>query len=710
MPTQLEKNYQGRFGWLTYINGVEVPATSVSVSTGPNRVSTARINMPPSRYLMGLGRGDRVPVQIFYLERFYFDRPTWCLLYDGEIVGQTKSRSGAGKRQLSFDAVDYNSILSKFYPFLIQNVNNIVTAETQTQASAVSTPTAPFPATTVLLEGAKRPFDFVMNLLDLFRGENLNDDQASVVAKEFYRPWEERTQYVRRFASSEDDEVFQDEFMFPLLREVQEESVLDAVKKIGDRLGSSASYDALIRNVFQHMYYALTSVLAPTSFISDYGGGNVLGRPEGFNDDLELVGTSIGQFLCHPRVPFGIPPRFNTIWPSMISDFSYQENYAKQATRTYVGNFHLFNTVQPNRKGNVKNIVDRALTTAYPGEADYQLRRRKAGNDQNININNFLVYPEEFFRGPTYNNQQTPTWYLYVKDRVKTVETNAMRLYASLEHFRQRLSHRTGSVRTVFNPYLVPGFPLAIMDEPGDLATHYTAELIQITHNLGQANATTSLSFTHAQSVDEMYELLYEQLLEHTGIYEDTRSAPIHPISYIHERFQTVEGAAGYYKRLFYSTEIEDEDAEVLTLFDDILGVRNEGGGTDRPYYGFIEDEVNVLPDELTGEVPDFVYNETYKDVVESFQAAMRWSSRRVCTLEEFINYHGERGRRDNPLTDRMATYYMRILDYDDGPGVEPLYHEDGTRCDSVGAETKRNWTQRLLRYRETAKARSKAL
>lgn len=683
--------------WLVYLNGVQVPAVSVSTRTAPNMISTAEIRMPPSKYLQGLGRGDRVRSTVFYLDQFAYDEPRWCLLFDGEITGQSKRRTETGK-QIAFSAVDFMAILNAFYPYLVQSVNDIVQSTTNVSQAQVSTATTPFPTTTVLLNDVKRPYDILRNLIDLLRGEGATKDNSSVIATEFFEPWQQRVKLLRRILPSQEINILRDEYVFPIIRAVQSESVLDAVQQLGDRVGTSGSYGKLVRVLYQHMYYALTSVLAPPAMSASPISTEIYGPPPANSSGTNSEYYHLGQFLCHSRVHFGIPPKCNVLWPSMITDMNYREDYASQPTRTYLGNFHLFNTIDKDRSGSMQQIVDKALTVGYPIEAQYQLDRRLKSDKQSSNINNYLVYPEEFFKGPVYNNQQTPTWYLMLKDADRGTDSkSALKLYAAIEHFKARHAKRSGNVTCVFDPYIVPGLPLAILDAPGEDAEHYTAEIVELQHELGQNIAQTTLSYTHAQPIDEMYELLYEQLLEHTATYSDTRSAPINPIEALRKRFQTYDGAAEYYRRLFYH---DREEIDPVFKFDKVFLVKRAEGQPEPPYYAYAPDKINVLPDEDTGEVPLYIYSRAYDEQVTSFDAAMRWVSRPVCTLEQYIDYHGEAGAREQPQGDRGRTYYVRILNINNGPGEEPGHLEDGGRCGSVGVDTKRNWTSRLLRFR----------
>ena len=58
----------------------------------------------------------------------------------------------------------------------------------------------------------------------------------------------------------------------------------------------------------------------------------------------------------------------------------------------------------------------------------------------------------------------------------------------------------------VFNPYVAAGFPVAIMD-PHDAGVYYTGQLLSVTHNVSQSDATTSYTVGFARKTDEIDEI-----------------------------------------------------------------------------------------------------------------------------------------------------------------------------------------------------------
>ncbi|MGV9141965.1 MAG: hypothetical protein ACOC1X_03415, partial [Promethearchaeota archaeon] len=69
---------------LVYIAGILVPTNSIRVQTAFNSMPTATISIPPYPQLQGIGRQDRVPVQIFIKDTFA-DTEEFILLFEGEI-------------------------------------------------------------------------------------------------------------------------------------------------------------------------------------------------------------------------------------------------------------------------------------------------------------------------------------------------------------------------------------------------------------------------------------------------------------------------------------------------------------------------------------------------------------------------------------------------------------------------------------------------
>jgi len=648
--------------------------------------------MPPSPYLRGLGREDRVRCTVFYLDHHAYDNPTFCLLFDGEIV-ETSTTITAEQRSITFTAVDMIAILTQFFPYFIQNTDTLVEAELGTSNNNVSSVQAPFPRTTVLFNeqlanpGQKvvRPFDVFMNVIELCLGTGVEEDDRSVVATQFFSRWEGRTRMRWRCVPSDRMRDVEGVGVFPILRMAQDESVLDAVTAIGDRVATSGSYYQMLQSIFQHVYYDLHMGLAPC-FV---GLNDKLREVDGeYVDGVNVPGLT--QYITKPRIYYGIPPRFNVVWPSMTISHNSAENYASQPTRTYLGDPHIFRVIAPDKR--VTTLIERAMTVAFPPEAQQMLSRRK--DSASVNQDNFLVFPEEFYKGPVYQNIDTPSWFAYMSSSKDSAEApRAQILYAAMEHYRARGAHRNGSVTMVFNPYISHGFPLVVIDGTIN-KTHVLADALSVSHTLTHTSMTTSVSYSFAQDFVEFM----EQYVGLRALYGENLGAvsyaPFHPIRELRERFQIQANAKAYYQQLFYKA---NPDAPSTFNYDEEIGLVLD------KTLGPLEYGVRAIPDYDTGYIPTFVARKER----QTHREAMKYVSRPVCTLDEYITFNAERGVRErlvptsDPLYGKGAPYYAKILALVPGPGERPGVKTDGSQCSVLDTDTRVNWEARLLAYRE---------
>ena len=64
-------NQLNQAAWLVYINGLEIPVSSMTIQFGVWQVPTATLNMVPHQLLSRIGAEDRLQVAIFYLDCCY---------------------------------------------------------------------------------------------------------------------------------------------------------------------------------------------------------------------------------------------------------------------------------------------------------------------------------------------------------------------------------------------------------------------------------------------------------------------------------------------------------------------------------------------------------------------------------------------------------------------------------------------------------------
>jgi len=134
--------------------------------------------------------------------------------------------------------------------------------------------------------------------------------------------------------------------------------------------------------------------------------------------------------ITKPQWMFGIPPACNVIFPSMIKELRFDENYADQPTRFYVNDMSVPETV------NECSELIRELTAiryGYPEQVDRELAKRQGGlggsqGNPLVSGKNFISWPEEFYKGPVSAQAKPPGWLIYLQDELQTNQTAEQRL------------------------------------------------------------------------------------------------------------------------------------------------------------------------------------------------------------------------------------------------------------------------------------------
>lgn len=111
--------------WVVYVNGVETPTIGFEVDYGVWQIPSFRIHLVPDILVQRIGNEDRVPVQIFYLDPWASEEPTFRLLVDGEIVGWSYS-SAAGARSIAYSCLGHIHLFQQLYFFYMTNIDDIV--------------------------------------------------------------------------------------------------------------------------------------------------------------------------------------------------------------------------------------------------------------------------------------------------------------------------------------------------------------------------------------------------------------------------------------------------------------------------------------------------------------------------------------------------------------------------------------------------------
>jgi len=590
---------------LCYIAGVEAPVTSCTVSFGIGKIPEAQITMFPDPSLQRLGVEDRVPVVCFYLDEFIEpDAPTWRMLFEGEIVGWAFNNTAMG-RSIVFSCVGDIAVYTQLFLFYMSTLSSLGlgTQAAVEQKNQINMATATYPYALfkrgLIADGRDkeyitRPFDFAYNIIRGLLTDKIPAQFRGVPAINFFTRWARRQQFQNKWVAlpyldeqhnNEGVAGDQPPGVFPIIRAVQSQTAVDAVERYTTASEAGSSIFDMLRNVLDTVFMEL--VMLPTaSLVSTDLQGNITGPPYITTETGIYIPQSAGtadpqkpsrlaNYFIKPQLLFGLPPACNVIFPSMVTQFSYNENYVTQPTRLYFQDDAVANLFGAQGREDLKTYLMTVIARAYPPEADYKFQESIKDQSRSAESGkNLLLYPDEFFKGPVTARYPAPRWLMYLAMQYQgtgrnessasanainlfgegsLTESDLYRMYAQYEYFKQKYAQRGGAVECAFHPYLVPGFPTMIFDS-AETQVHVLGYLMNVTHAFSPNGVQTSVNFSYGRTIYEFFNDVANEI-EHPTVTERkgyaTAAAPPEPIKEIRDIVQHFDKAEKFYQQLF---------------------------------------------------------------------------------------------------------------------------------------------------------------
>ena len=622
------RDHNGSF--LVYINKIEVPAISVNIKYGIWNIPQATITLAPDPVLQRIGAEDRVQVQVFFLDDFLLasagEEAIPRIIMEGEIVGWNY-QVVPGSRAISFTLYNQMQIFSQLYLQLLTNYDEMAAgAITQKQnPSTLYTPqneiVFPFSLFTQGLVGGKqikRPFDFLYNVVKSMVAKDMSpqskdqnfdaipSDYRSVPAANFFTRWARMTNFINRFvATPVFDETSESKYdydkadakIFPILKQVQETAGIEVLTRslLGPIQHSGSLWD-FIQIVYTTMLEEVAMI--PTAPLVSVNLSDSTIQPTNFKSHqvatVKKQTKAVTPAESHPQQPlrlanyfakpqffFGLPPACNVVFPSMIEMYNFSEMYDSQATRMYFSDEVISDLLKIN--GTLEPAVLTALSVAYPPAANgFQIAKK---DDPRATGKNFLLFPEEFYKGPVMDRRTLPTWLYFLKMADKSNKTtygysgeipktvdptsgtpipvpaaadgysyiqetdpDVYALYAEYEYYRERYSRRSGAVICKFNPFIVPGFPAAIFDNRASRVDIF-CYVQRVEHSMGPRQMQTTISFLYGRTFQEMFNIMSTDMAAGATV---TATGPREPIKVIRDTIQQFDAAEDFYRALFF--------------------------------------------------------------------------------------------------------------------------------------------------------------
>lgn len=663
-----------------YIAGQYAPAQSVDVQQGIFTFCQARVTLFPHKELVNLGEGDRVPIQIFYLDTFHGQKAQYRLIYDGEIVSDGYYR-GASSIGMTISSVSPFEILSQmfkeFFEDMTQHMNsssnvNPIFSELNLGAllgdSLVSrigdsniTKDTTYDKFFSLdhIRGKKkedkssmfmrRPFTLFKNIIiDLMHGVNAPQLQTSVSL--FFKSFLSKRDIAKMMYASpilESKEIATGDKSVNVLlsavdRVLSTSVITNSVSKLMTLISGSRNisfWDMVVR-AYSILMYEVTFPLCPP-----YVRSNIYSVPTETVTSNDYFG--IVHLLTKPSLYFGVPPKFNCVFPSMIQSISYTNDHLTEPTRSFVGNPSSIqriiegNSSQSNTNSPMSKLLALSSSAFWPKDLLYKTDAsgKKVELKPNEIQKNLLWDLDgkyaEFFKGAvSYNVPQAPAWVNYINkennknqdveskdsgevesvvnsDAVAEDMLNSIEVFIHNEFEKEKSSRKTISLELRYNPYLIAGFPTVIVDNL-NYGTYFLGIIQSVSHTLGVDSASTTITVGSVTTFKDAYS---NNVGKHTV-------GPDHPSPQVAAIFNDATQSSVYYKEVFYQGEVGDSyvfNPEEFFILDDDKDIDIgfvEGKSTKKP--GIINDALDILYD---------------------FDTTMKFVSRPVTTMTNYLEF-----------------------------------------------------------------------
>jgi len=221
-------------------------------------------------------------------------------------------------------------------------------------------------------------------------------------------------------------------------------------------------------------------------------------------------------------------------------------------------------------------------------------------------------------------------------------DTNSMYTrYVRLKYYERRFEPRNGSIDGMpFNPYLIPGYSFSYVGEHSG-SFSFTGLVTNVSHNISaDGGMQTSMSYGFGRTLKENYEIAIQDALVESQLNKENgkgfdiekfhATAPTMPTRVLSDELQHTETASGYFKNLFYQGAKNKATVFDFKKFFVSSGkVGSHFVPTSKP-----------IPKNITDGYEVVLENTSELDAERgSYNKAMQYTSRPVCTLDEYIKF-----------------------------------------------------------------------
>jgi len=448
---------EGRYDYKLYIEGIEVPFTSASITASVNSVGQCTINMPPATSLRLIR--PRSLVHIFWLDDYqgplpggeFQERSVWRLLWEGEAIGYSYSKSAAS-RSMTLTCQDMTNYWQTTLNYqLSADQAGYQKTKKNLAIGAKKADVVAFQPITQFYNKFFEGRNFVDALLEMLK--SFTDDLVH------YSAINDRVKLNQKIDVVEDLES----------RGLLSSRVgAEWIRGIFGNQGGKISLLQFVNTLKQLIFYVHTPVVAPP-----------------FRKDGSFTST-----ILLPQIHMTLPPRCNCFFPDMITSLNFGRNFLAEPTRMLLSTKNvwaqneLFNSlyvapavlgeatdsvVIANNQGGAKLTPEQAVkfkgAQAIPALTEEEVEKGIIGTEVGLPFPKFAAMTG---RGD-------------VNETAKKV--------AEFQFQLARITNRSATMVMQFNPWPVVGFPCAMFDA----VQSYFGSVVNITHNI----STSEGSMTH---------------------------------------------------------------------------------------------------------------------------------------------------------------------------------------------------------------------
>lgn len=467
---------------------------------------------------------------------------------------------------------------------------------------------------------------------------------------------------------------------------------------IMDRILTEGSMYQWIKSIYDMFMYELVTIPAPSLVDS-------------WDPELRYASPSISQesvlmqIMTKPTTINVVPPLCNMITKAAWSSYSNTTNYREQITRLYLSDGYANNVNKQTGMGFSSAIYQQTLS-AYPRQIHEGLIKKNKDKQELLDT--------ETHKGIVSQSMEIPSWLSRLEavmvrtnsgtidsqpeagapvgkgskhpekasddegaraahgnvkesdeedfaDKHKKVKafTTDYRFQKYNEYFAQYIFHdmrsraSSGSVEVIFNPYVVPSFPILLFAEDA-LGIHIYARLIGGTHTLGPSPSTT-LNLANKRTLGEIIKKGELGSLTADAEVSNTDYNPQEAFTDVANSLQNHADAESRYKEWFYPGVSKN------------TAVCNYNKFIDKATY------LKALNGEaVSGSGTDWNAPEDVRKIIEEPGAFMKEVARPVVKVEDYMLFMGStistsvtEGKSDSRLFRAGAFTYPTLYDYE---------------------------------------------